>query len=221
MGVLFDDVAADDLPYSSRWMNDALSRRKRKAMRCSDMCGFLHPMCARTPINVPCNKPPKGLLIGATVCRIIRGDVLEFLYRYIPELVIGHCIDACTGEALSDYFTFHCAQWHSVYDRGGPQSEYRVCPTCGYPYLWGEEGYYLARDFADRDVRIAGAALCCVESFGRDLTRRFGFQFVEYELRQYPIDGRCLMGDRGYVPPESSIQHMTPLPREPISLFPF
>ena len=190
----------------------------REDLECSTLCTFPHPAYASVPFDVVCAREPKGMILPAPYCCVAKTSLVEALQPLLPEMIVGRCILDRTGEEISGYRTFGCSQWHAVFARGGRDARYHTCSFCDYPYYYSTSqspGYYLAEQFRNRDVRLAGSSICCVKSIAADLTRRFNLRFIEHEVLQRPIDGRILRDDPGYVVPTRMLPYVTPLPEVP------
>jgi hypothetical protein len=194
-----------DPPYDTDWC-----RKQMKSKRCCGRgCGSLQPRFCGQQVDIPLVRTPRKLLEFPVMAAIVHRSLLDLLLPHLRGQIIGKCYLRDSGEIVPDYATVYTPLTHSIYLRGGPDCEYRICPTCGLPALRSDGSERQVEYFARTQLGPSRHAYQ-MDSCGDFLVserlrdqidwRQFRrLRLYEYEVRDRPIDGRALPGDPDYI----------------------
>lgn len=195
-------VSQEHMHASPRWLAGVLGNVVCRECRSLNRKLFPYPVDA-VLLHPPRTHPTHGGLFRAGV-PVYRVDFVHELRDYLGDHVVGKCVDE-NGEDINEYVTMYTRT--CVLMRGDSKTTYKVCNWCGS--VWtdlvmvfpGRPAYLLRHQltrmmvYQDHD----GIIFAEDEIVNRIDWRRFpDIRPAQIEVRDTPLDGRCLPEDPGW-----------------------
>jgi hypothetical protein len=176
------------------WLQDVSG--KRICSECKCILRNKYP----EPLHVVLRTEPEGqtsFQLETTNIIIWRRDFIEYILKYLPDFILGDCF-LPDGSILKDYVTCYASKCIVV--RGGKQSTYHICSSCGAIFSDVEPGpkYVLKNQLSE--AKIYQDAYGHLFIMG-DIV--WNFDFLHWEdvsrqglsVRELPADGQILPGN--------------------------